>query len=199
MNYLACLVSSFLLLGMSYPNQANLVSLKSNLLQNHPKNSSLVVQQPPTTVVFPITGWNVWQNQTNQPTGIRVTSDTAREKIMINTNLATEPNVNKKAAGYVIESNEAIPGWGGKRLILTIGGTKNPHSQFDSQKLFKLEVNGNVIRTQSTSKQVLTAPDFVKAVDGQVEFQLPAQVTKMNFVFYNANLKNVTISGRLSS
>ena len=41
-------------------------------------------------------------------------------------------------------------------------------------------------------------PDFVNSGDGTISFRLPERLTKLEFVFWNANLNNLEISGTIS-
>lgn len=115
--------------------------------------------------------------------GITVNKDAENQKI-------TLTGKTSGVAGYVIEKDPQLAELNNQKLILKISGTENT-----GNKLFKLEVDGNSI--EPTEPNIVFQNDtenYITAKDGEVSFNLPETVTKIEFVFYNPSLNNLTIS-----
>ena len=133
--------------------------------------------------IFPIIGgWNTYG-------GLEVNIlDNKEQRIAFNGQFTS-------AAGYVKEIPSGFP-FGGK--ILTLNIENSAQSLLDQNKMFKLEANGQALRPQESDRINSNDADYVNSGDGTISFQLPDQLTKLEFVFWNSNLNNLTISGTLS-
>jgi len=134
-----------------------------------------------TEIPFPIVGgWSAYG-------GLLVSLDPINQKIILS-------GVFTSAAGYVKEQSGGFA-LGGKILNLSI--RNSGQSSFDQYKMFKLEVNGRYVPPLDPTKINHNDVTYINAGDGAVSFQLPEQVTKLEFVFWNAYLKDLEISGTL--
>lgn len=130
--------------------------------------------------------FNLGTNYGSKYGGITVNKDTANQRITLSGTFSS-------AAGYSIANDPNLSSLGGKQLALQINGTGN-----NQNKLFKLEVNDNVIQPTDTTRVSSEDTNFITAQDGTVRFNLPPTVNKLNFVFYDATLNNLTISATVS-
>lgn len=130
--------------------------------------------------------FNLATNYGSKYGGITVNKDTANQRITLSGTFSS-------AAGYSIENDPNLSSLNGQQLALQINGTGN-----NQNKLFKLEVNDQVINPTEPSRVSSVDPDFITVQDGTVRFQLPPTVNKLNFVFFDATLNNLTISATVS-
>lgn len=128
---------------------------------------------------FPIVGWDSWG-------GITVAGNPTQQVITITGEFQGAP------AGYVIERELDF---GGKTLTLNISNSSN--SLFDHYKLLKLEANGRAIYPNEAERNNLNDQDYINSGDGVVSFLLPSPLYKLEFVFWNAKLNALSISGTL--
>ena len=131
---------------------------------------------------FPIVGWSSYG-------GLQVTPDATNQRVTFSGQFTS-------AAGYVKEQLSGFP-FGGR--ILTLNIQNSAQSSFDQNKMFKLEANGIALQPQENNRINSNDSQFINAGDGTVSFQLPDRITKLEFVFFNANLNKLEISGTLSN
>jgi hypothetical protein len=124
-------------------------------------------------------GWSSYK-------GLQVNNDEQNQGVIFNGEVTTE------GAGYSKESSVEFKNYGGKILSLKIQNSRE--SKFDGQKMFKLEVNGKPLTPQEKSRVNVGDGTYINSGDGEVNFQLPRNVNKIEFVFYNANVKNLKVS-----
>ncbi len=130
-----------------------------------------------SVLTFPINGWNKWGNIAVKDTN---------NSILINGDF-------QSAAGYVYESKSIR--YGGYLLNISIKGTDRCKLHYN--QIFKLEIDGDALRPNQINKECPNDPDFICGGDGTVSFNLPKNFNKIQFVFWNAKLENLLISGQL--
>jgi hypothetical protein len=127
-------------------------------------------------------GWSSYQ-------GLKVTNDDKNQGVIFNGEVTTE------GAGYSKESSVEFKTFGEKILSLNIENSSQ--STFDGQKMLKLEVNGKPLIPQENSRVNVEDGTYINSGDGTVNFQLPLEVQKIEFVFYNADVKNLKVSAKI--
>ena len=60
--------------------------------------------------------------------------------------------------------------------------------------MLRVEANGKALMPLDTVRQSLNDPAYMTAADGPVFFKLPANVAKLEIVFWNATLNDFTLS-----
>ncbi len=123
-------------------------------------------------------GWSAWG-------GLKAKGDIISQKVTFAGNIGT--------GGYVIQRSEPFQDFSGKALKLRITGTES--CSFHEYKLLKFEVNDSPLKPLEKEWINMGDKTYINAADGTVSFQLPPSINKMQFVFYNAKLKDLTISG----
>lgn len=131
---------------------------------------------------FPMVGWS-------SSGGLQVTPDATNQRVTFSGQFTS-------AAGYVKEQPSGFS-FGGR--ILTLNIQNSAQSSFNQNKMFKLEANGIALQPQENNRINSNDSQFINAGDGTVSFQLPDRITKLEFVFFDANLNNLEISGTLSN
>lgn len=121
--------------------------------------------------------------------GLKVTNDEENQGVIFNGEVTTE------GAGYSKESSVEFKNYGGKILSLKV--QNSDESTFDGQKMFKLAVNNQPLTPQEKSRINVGDGNYINSGDGTVNFQLPSNVNKVEFVFYNADVKNLKISATI--
>lgn len=134
------------------------------------------------SILFTTKGWSPYKS-------LQVTNDEQNQGVIFN------GEVTKKGAGYSKESSVEFKNYGGKILSLNIRNSNE--STFDGQKMFKLEVNGKPLTPQEQSRINVGDGNYINSGDGTVNFQLPPDVNKIEFVFYNANVKKLKVSATI--
>ncbi|GHT50296.1 hypothetical protein FACS1894102_5700 [Spirochaetia bacterium] len=130
-------------------------------------------------------GWNKYTD--SSPT-IRINADES--------GILVSGRASARGAGYVKESKKDI-GFDGKRKIkFVISGVNNDKDNYDSSKLFKLELNG--IPQTPTSPGMINGNDvsFVNARNGECIFDISKirEIRKINLFFFNCEMSNVRIT-----
>jgi TIR domain len=98
----------------------------------------------------------------------------------------------KGAAGVVIEGK--LP-YGGRKLTLEVSGSQR--SVFQNEKMFKLEANQCALAPTRRDQVADSDRGFVRSQDGQIEFDLPSEIHKLELVFWCCTLRDLMIIGRL--
>jgi len=134
---------------------------------------------PPDEIEIKFTGWSTWG-------GVEaIVEDKKSNEVFFSGNI-------ESAAGYVIEGN--LP-YGGNILILKVIGSKR--SRFSKHKLFKLEANDKALSPIERNKINLDDSHYIDAEDGTISYPLPEELSKLQIVFWKANLNNLFISAQL--
>ena len=134
----------------------------------------------PAPVPLPFTGWTPWD-------GIIISKDASSNERILNSN-GRLPD----AAGIV---NAKLPtALRGKTIVLYFSNTKE--SSFSEGLMVKVECDNSVMQPSanaSTVRNFLPAEDT--PLDKGIEFTIPNTFNgKLNFVFYQADLKNLKIT-----
>jgi len=129
--------------------------------------------------LFPIRGWSSWG-------GVSVSEDVINQGVTLSGNFTS-------TAGWVTEGDFSFSG---KVLKLNISNSQN--CELDHQKLFKFEVNDKPLTPIEKERINQNDREYINTDDGTVSFSLPSPVKKMQFVFWNATLKDLKISGILT-
>jgi hypothetical protein len=137
---------------------------------------------PTTTTAAPMLSFNGWDKW-----------GSARLTIISNTEgiFTVSGSTENTASGYVLERE--LDYLSGRTLVITIGGNLGL-SKFDHKKLFKLEINDNPIRTVTPDFINTNDSTYVNASQGTLNFRMPNEVKKINFVFYNASFDRVNFT-----
>ena len=103
---------------------------------------------------------------------------------------------NEKGAGYALESKTDLKINVNKRIKLVISGIQDTDT-FDTGKLLKLELNGKPLSTQGGRGMNRFDDTFLNARDGEYIFDIAqmelVKVLKINFVFYNSTVQNLSV------
>ncbi|MDJ0580242.1 hypothetical protein [Crocosphaera sp.] len=155
-------------------------NVDSNVRKLKVTNGEITVVPPQP---FSITqGWTAYG-------GLEVKRDPTSQRLTFNGNLLGG------SGGYVKEHSSLLS-FSGRKLTLTVVNSGN--SSFDANKMFKLEANGQPVIPQEQGRINTNDTSFVNAGNGTISFKLPNDLTKLEFVFWNTNLNDLTISGIVS-
>lgn len=139
---------------------------------------ALIMAQAQSEKPFQICGWYKWG-------GIEKECDARTNTVVFNG--STNGN---KTMGINIAGDLSSWGWGGRILKIHVEGSSN--SIFTDMKMLKIEVNATTVLQPQEKKLISLAHSaYVIAGDGDITYNLPISLNKIDFSFYGATLKDL--------
>jgi len=81
-------------------------------------------------------------------------------------------------------------------LVLDVFGSQR--CTFAQGRMLKLEANGRPLQPVALEQRSRADADYIRALDGSIEFELPSEVRKLQIVFWHCQLDELQLSARLS-